>query len=62
MHKMKINIVGEFQEIALASQTPIHLAERCTVFMESDLVSYAQKGPSARTSLRASATPSSTII
>ncbi|MBP8645070.1 MAG: CoA activase [Syntrophobacteraceae bacterium] len=43
-NKMKINIVGEFQEIALASQTPIHLAERCTVFMESDLVSYAQKG------------------
>lgn len=42
--KMKINIVGEFQEIALASESPIHLAERCTVFMESDLVSYAQKG------------------
>ena len=43
-NKMKINIVGEFQEVALAAQTPIHLAERCTVFMESDLVSYAQKG------------------
>ncbi|MFZ2447720.1 MAG: acyl-CoA dehydratase activase [Syntrophobacteraceae bacterium] len=43
-NKMKINIVGEFQEIALSSQTPIHLAERCTVFMESDLVSYLQKG------------------
>ena len=43
-NKMKINIVGEFQEIALAALTPIHLAERCTVFMESDLVSYAQKG------------------
>lgn len=43
-NKMKINIVGEFQEIALAAVRPIHLAERCTVFMESDLVSYAQKG------------------
>ncbi len=43
-NKMKINIVGEFQEVALAAETPIHLAERCTVFMESDLVSYAQKG------------------
>jgi len=43
-NKMKINIVGEFQEVALSARTPIHLAERCTVFMESDLVSYAQKG------------------
>jgi predicted CoA-substrate-specific enzyme activase len=43
-NKMKINIVGEFQEIALSSSSPIHLAERCTVFMESDLVSYLQKG------------------
>ncbi len=43
-NKLKINIVGEFQEIALSSQSPISLAERCTVFMESDLVSYAQKG------------------
>lgn len=43
-NKMKINIVGEFQEIALSAQRPVHLAERCTVFMESDLVGYAQKG------------------
>ncbi len=42
--KLKINIVGEFQDIALRSSAPIHLAERCTVFMESDLVAYAQKG------------------
>lgn len=42
--KLKINIVGEFQELALSAENPIHLAERCTVFMESDLVSYAQKG------------------
>lgn len=43
-NKMKINIVGEFQDIALSARSPIHLAERCTVFMESDLVGYAQKG------------------
>ncbi len=43
-NKYGINIVGEFQEIALSSKTPVKLAERCTVFMESDLVSYLQKG------------------
>ena len=43
-NKMRINIVGEFQEAALASEEPVSLAERCTVFMESDLASYAQKG------------------
>jgi predicted CoA-substrate-specific enzyme activase len=43
-NKHGINIVGEFQEIALSSDGPVKLAERCTVFMESDLVSYQQKG------------------
>ncbi len=43
-NKHGINIVGEFQEIALGSLRPVKLAERCTVFMESDLVSYHQKG------------------
>ncbi len=43
-NKYGINIVGEFQDIALSSKTPVKLAERCTVFMESDLVSYHQKG------------------
>ena len=43
-NKYGINIVDEFQEIALSSVRPIKLAERCTVFMESDLVSYHQKG------------------
>lgn len=43
-NKYGINIAGEFQEIALSSKTPIKLAERCTVFMESDLVSYHQRG------------------
>ena len=43
-NKYGINIVDAFQKIALSSDTPIKLAERCTVFMESDLVSYHQKG------------------
>jgi predicted CoA-substrate-specific enzyme activase len=43
-NKYGINIVGEFQDIALSSDRPVKLAERCTVFMESDLVSYHQKG------------------
>lgn len=43
-NKYGINIVGEFQDIALSSKQPVKLAERCTVFMESDLVSYHQQG------------------
>ena len=43
-NKYGINIVEEFQEIALSSEAPVKLAERCTVFMESDMVSYHQKG------------------
>ncbi|MFC1533770.1 acyl-CoA dehydratase activase [Thermodesulfobacteriota bacterium] len=47
-NKYGINIVEEFQDIALSSTGPIKLAERCTVFMESDLVSYHQKGAQKR--------------
>jgi predicted CoA-substrate-specific enzyme activase len=43
-NKHGIDIVGEFQDIALSSETPLKLAERCTVFMESDLMAYHQKG------------------
>jgi len=43
-NKYGINIVGEFQEVALSSERPVKLTERCTVFMESDLVAYHQKG------------------
>jgi len=43
-NKLGIDIVGEFQEIALASEKPVKLAERCTVFMESDLMTYHQRG------------------
>ncbi|MBP1726602.1 MAG: CoA activase, partial [Deltaproteobacteria bacterium] len=43
-NKYGINIVDEFQEIALSSERPVKLAERCTVFMESDLTAYHQRG------------------
>ena len=41
-NKFDINIVNEFQHVALSSSSPVKLSERCTVFMESDLVAYDQ--------------------
>ena len=43
-NKYGINIVDEFQDIALSAAAPVKLTDRCTVFMESDLVSYYQQG------------------
>jgi len=42
--KLNINIVGEFGCMALNSECPVKLGDRCTVFMESDLNSFMQKG------------------
>jgi predicted CoA-substrate-specific enzyme activase len=42
--KLNINIVEEFGYMALNSECPVKLGDRCTVFMESDLNSYMQKG------------------
>jgi predicted CoA-substrate-specific enzyme activase len=42
--KLGVDIVGEFEAVALSSPAPVQLAERCTVFMESDLVSALQRG------------------
>ncbi len=42
--KLGINIKEEFGEIALKASNPVRLGERCTVFMESDLVHHQQKG------------------
>jgi len=42
--KLNINIVGEFGKMALDSENPVKLGDRCTVFMESDLNSFMQKG------------------
>jgi predicted CoA-substrate-specific enzyme activase len=42
--KLNINIVDEFGSLALGSDCPVKLGDRCTVFMESDLNSFMQKG------------------
>jgi len=42
--KLGINIIGEFAELALSSAAPIRLGERCTVFMERDVMGYQQRG------------------
>ena len=44
--KLDIRIVGEFAERAFSSDKPLRLGERCTVFMESDLVHHQQRGVS----------------
>jgi predicted CoA-substrate-specific enzyme activase len=44
--RMGIQIKGEFAELALQSEAPIQLGERCTVFMERDLTPYLQQGAS----------------
>ena len=42
--KLEINIIEEFGEMALSAKNPAGLGDRCTVFMESDLNSFQQKG------------------
>ncbi len=42
--KLGTNIVEEFGNLALQAKTPANLGERCTVFMESDLVAHQQEG------------------
>ena len=42
--KLGISIIGEFAELALGSATPVRLGERCTVFMERDVMAYQQRG------------------
>ncbi len=44
--ELGISIKGEFAELALSSDAPIRLGERCTVFMERDVNSYVQRGAS----------------
>lgn len=43
-NRLGINIEEEFTEYALNSQEPSRYGERCTVFMESDLIHHQQKG------------------
>lgn len=42
--KLGIQIKGEFGSKALAAPNPVRMGERCTVFMESDLVSHQAAG------------------
>jgi len=42
--ELDIAIKGQFAEMALSSEAPIRLGERCTVFMERDVNSYMQRG------------------
>ena len=42
--KLGIDIKGEFAELALSSTSPVRLGERCTVFMERDVMAYQQRG------------------
>ncbi|MCP4704424.1 MAG: hypothetical protein GY865_07420, partial [candidate division Zixibacteria bacterium] len=42
--KLEINIEQEFGDRALSSECPVGCGERCTVFMESDLISHQRRG------------------
>jgi predicted CoA-substrate-specific enzyme activase len=44
--RLGISIKEEFAKLAFASKSPIKLGERCTVFIETDLLSYQQQGAS----------------
>jgi len=43
-HRLDIDLEKEFSLSAFASSNPVPLGARCTVFMESDLVSHQQQG------------------
>lgn len=42
--RLGISIKGEFSDLALGCTTPPPMGERCTVFIESDMVHYQQRG------------------
>jgi predicted CoA-substrate-specific enzyme activase len=42
--RLGINIIGEFSKLALDSSSPCSLGDRCTVFMETELVRHQQSG------------------
>jgi predicted CoA-substrate-specific enzyme activase len=42
--KLGISIKGEFAKLALSSQAPTRLGERCTVFIERDVTGWLHKG------------------
>ena len=42
--KLGLSIKEEFGTLATSAERPVRLGERCTVFMESDLIHYQQQG------------------
>ena len=46
--ELGISIKDEFAALALSSEAPIRLGERCTVFMEHDVNNYMQRGAETR--------------
>ncbi len=42
--ELGVAIKGEFADLALRSEAPLKLGERCTVFMERDVNTYLQRG------------------
>jgi predicted CoA-substrate-specific enzyme activase len=42
--RLGISIKGEFGELALSAKSPLNLGERCTVFMETELLRHQQAG------------------
>jgi predicted CoA-substrate-specific enzyme activase len=42
--RLGINIKKEFSDLALSSDQPAPMGDRCTVFIESDMVHYQQRG------------------
>jgi predicted CoA-substrate-specific enzyme activase len=42
--KLDISIKEEFGRLALSAEEPVRMGERCTVFIESDLVHHQQRG------------------
>lgn len=44
--KLGISIKEEFGQLALSANEPVRMGERCTVFIESDLVHHQQRGAS----------------
>ena len=44
--RLNINIIKEFESLAMKCECPAKFGERCTVFIESDLVTHQQAGAS----------------
>ena len=42
--RIGLDIKSDFQELALRARAPVKMGERCTVFIESDLVHHQQRG------------------